>query len=146
MSDAMTDVMTALDTVAQDSKLEADEMNENAAIDAGQMDTESGKADPKFIHMPVTPELLAAARAQAGTEALGPWLQRLLASQLNVVLPVKVDGRQRYNTQEQRDAAKLASRDKAANLRKGLLAAHRARAAGDTVALAAAEALIAANS
>jgi hypothetical protein len=146
MSQAMDTVMGALDTVAQDSETEAVEMNENAAIDAGEMDTAASKKDPAFIHMPLTPELLAAARAQAGTEALGPWLQRLLADKLNVTLPVKTDGRQRYTTEEQRQAAKVAARDKAANLRKGLLMAHRARAAGDAVKLAEAEALIAANS
>jgi len=146
MSQAMDAVMGALDTVAQDSETEAVEMAENAAIDAGEMDTAASKKDPAFIHMPLTPELLAAARAQAGTEALGPWLQRLLADKLNVTLPVKTDGRQRYTTEEQRQAAKVAARDKAANLRKGLLMAHRARAAGDAVKLAEAEALIAANS
>ncbi|RPJ64157.1 MAG: hypothetical protein EHM23_00860 [Acidobacteria bacterium] len=146
MSQAMDAVMGALDTVAQDSETEAVEMAENAAIDAGEIETEASKKDPQFIHMPLTPELLAACRAQAGTEALGPWLQRRLAGQLNVTLPVKTDGRQRYTTEEQRQAAKLAARDKAANLRKGLLMAHRARAAGDAVKLAEAEALIAANS
>jgi hypothetical protein len=146
MSQALDAVMGNLDAVAQDSETEAVEMAENAAIDAGEMDTAASKKDPAFIHMPLTPELLAAARAQAGTEALGPWLQRLLADKLNVTLPVKTDGRQRYTTEEQRQAAKVAARDKAANLRKGLLMAHRARAAGDAVKLAEAEALIAANS
>lgn len=100
------------------------------------MDTEKSKDDPKFIHMPLTPELLAAARAKAGNVALGPWLQELLASQLGVTLPVKTDGRKRYSSDEEREAAKVASRDKAANLRKALLAAHRARMAGDEVKLA----------
>lgn len=112
-----------------------------------EMDTDGSKKDPAFIHMPLTPELLAACRQAAGENvALGPWLQERLAAQLNVTLPVKIDKRQRYTTEEARQAAKVAARDKAANLRKGLLMAHRARAAGDAVKLAEAEALIAANS
>lgn len=124
-------------------------MIENGAVEAAPV-MESGdskaKKDPDFIHMPLTPELLAAARREAGDTALGPWLQARLAEQLGVTLPVKSDGRKRYNTDAEREAAKLGAREKAANLRKGLLMAHRARAAGDAVKLAEAEALIAANS
>jgi hypothetical protein len=70
----------------------------------------------------------------------------VLSDKLGVTLPVKTDGRKRYNTEAERETAKLNAREKAANLRKGLLMAHRARAAGDTAKLAEAEALIAANS
>lgn len=140
MSQAMDAVMGTLDNLAEG----------NGTMDTETttviLDTDAGKKDPAFIHMPLTPELLAAARAKAGTEALGPWLQRLLADQLGVTLPVKTDGRQRYTTEEQRQAAKVASREKAANLRKGLLMAHRARQAGDEAALAVANKLIADNS
>jgi hypothetical protein len=147
MSDAMTNLMDTL-TAVENAETEMMETNMDTSAETGTptLDTDAAKKDPAFIHMPLTPELLAAARAQAGTEALGPWLQRLLADKLNVTLPVKTDGRQRYTTEEQRQAAKVAARDKAANLRKGLLMAHRARAAGDAVKLAEAEALIAANS
>ena len=147
MSQALDAVMGTLDAV--ENGTQEGTMNGTVTQDtAPEMDTEQdgSKKDPAFIHMPLTPELLAAARAKAGDEALGPWLQRLLAEQLGVSLPVKTDGRKRYHTEEQREAAKLAARDKAANLRKGLLMAHRARAAGDAVKLAEAEALIAANS
>ena len=144
MSDSMAEVMGTLDAAIENGTQE-DTMDNATQV---EMDTnaDGSKKDPAFIHMPLTPELLAAARAQAGTEALGPWLQRRLAEQLGVTLPVKTDGRKRYHTEEQREAAKLQARDKAANLRKGLLMAHRARAAGDAVKLAEAEALIAANS
>lgn len=140
MSDAMQDVMAQLDgqiNAGEDTTMNSDTIT---------LDTDAAKKDPAFIHMPLTPELLAAARQAAGTQALGPWLQELLAKQLNVTLPVKTDGRQRYHTEEQRQAAKVAARDKAANLRKGLLMAHRARQANDAVKLAEAEAIIAANS
>jgi hypothetical protein len=143
MSDSMSDVMAELD-----GQINAGEDTNVSETTAVEMDTnaDGSKKDPAFIHMPLTPELLAAARAQAGTEALGPWLQRRLAEQLGVTLPVKTDGRQRYHTEEQRKAAKVAAATKAANLRKGLLMAHRARAAGDAVKLAEAEKIIADNS
>lgn len=140
MSQAMDAVMGTLDNLAEG----------NGTMDTETttvvLDTDAGKKDPAFIHMPLTPELLAAARKEAGTEALGPWLQRILAEKLNVTLPVKTDGRQRYTTDEQRQAAKVASREKAANLRKGLLMMHRARQANDAAKMAEAEAIIAANS
>jgi hypothetical protein len=147
---AMDEVLGTLDTIIEnaDENLAPEGMtmieNGSTTID---LDTTESKKDPAFIHMPLTPELLAACRQAAGENvALGPWLQERLAAQLNVTLPVKVDKRQRYTTEEARQAAKVAARDKAANLRKGLLMAHRARAAGDAVKLAEAEALIAANS
>lgn len=147
MSQAMDAVMGTLDAIeAAETEMMETNMDTSSETGAVALDTDAGRKDPAFIHMPLTPELLAAARAQAGTQALGPWLQELLAKQLNVTLPVKTDGRQRYTTEEQRQAAKVASREKAANLRKGLLMAHRARSAGDAVKLAEAEAIIAANS
>lgn len=140
--DALTAVTNTLDNLITDEK--DTPMNGTTTVEtAPVMDTEESKADPKFIHMPLTPELLAAARAKAGTTALGPWLQALLADQLGVTLPERTDGRKRYNSEEEREAAKLDSRTKAANLRKALLAAHRARMAGDTAKLAEAEAAIA---
>lgn len=141
MSDAMQDVMAQLDGQINN----AGETNVNTT-EAPQLETEENKKDPQFIHMPLTPELLTACRAQAGTMALGPWLQARLAEQLGVELPVKVDARQRYFTKEEKAAAKVRSANKAANLRKGLLMAHRARSAGDKEALAIAEKLIADNS
>lgn len=140
MSDALDQVMGTLD-----GQINAEDTNVSETTTI-ELDTEEGKADPKFIHMPVTAELLAAVRVAAGTEALGPWLQRKLAADLGVTLPVKTDGRQRYSTEEQRKAAKVAAATKAANLRKGLLMAHRARSAGDAVKLAEAEKIIADNS
>ena len=146
--DTQTEVIEMLDSIgtADDAATEGTAVNGQTTVEtAPAMETEAdaSKKDPAFIHMPLTPELLAAARAKAGDEALGPWLQRILAEQLGVALPVKTDGRKRYNSDEAREAAKLASRDKAANLRKALLAAHRARMAKDSVKLAQAEADIA---
>ena len=147
MSQALDAVMAQLDGQISDAGENAQKGttmdSETIVLESGESDS---KADPKFIHMPLTPELLAAARAQAGDMALGPWLQARLAEQLGVTLPVKTDGRKRYNTEAEREAAKLSAREKAANLRKGLLMAHRARAAGDTAKLAEAEKLIADNS
>jgi hypothetical protein len=142
MSDAMDQVMGALD--GQINTAEGNgQMSETIVL---ENESAESKKDPAFIHMPLTPELLAAARTAAGDTALGPWLQQVLADKLGVTLPVKTDGRKRYNTEAERETAKLNAREKAANLRKGLLMAHRARAAGDTAKLAEAEALIAANS
>lgn len=126
----------------------------DTSMDNGQVEMESGqgstKDDPRFIHMPLTPELLAAARLKAGENvALGPWLQEYLAAQLGVTLPVKIDKRVRYtgpDADKLRAAAKVKATEKAANLRKGLLMVHRARAAGDMVKLAEGEKLIADNS
>ena len=106
------------------------------------METEASKADPKFAHVPLTPELLAALRTAAGNAALGPFVAQLLGEKYGVTIE-RTDGRKRYSTEEERESAKLASRDKAANLRKALLAAHRARMANDSVKLAEAEANIA---
>jgi hypothetical protein len=149
MSQAMDQVMSALDGVEQ-AETEMMETMMDTSRETGEtitLDTDASKKDPAFIHMPLTPELLAACRNAAGENvALGPWLQERLAGQLGVTLPVKVDKRQRYTTEEARQAAKVAARDKAANLRKGLLMAHRARQSGDKTALAIAEKLIADNS
>jgi len=136
--------VTLLDSIAGENAQKDTNMDngETVVLETG----DSSKKDPAFIHMPLTPELLAAARAQAGDMALGPWLQARLAEQLGVTLPVKTDGRKRYNTDEERKAAQLSSREKAANLRKGLLMVHRARAAGDMAKLAEGEKLIADNS
>lgn len=147
---ALDEVMSNLDTIIEnaDENLAPEGMtvNENGSTTI-DLDTTESKKDPAFIHMPLTPELLAACRKAAGENvALGPWLQERLADQLGVTLPVKVDKRQRYTTEEARQAAKVAARDKAANLRKGLLMAHRARQSGDKAALAVAEKLIADNS
>jgi hypothetical protein len=140
--------VTLLDSIAgenaqKDTSMDNGQTGETVVMESGDS---KAKKDPDFIHMPLTPELLAAARAQAGDMALGPWLQARLAEQLGVTLPVKTDGRKRYNTDAEREAAKLSAREKAANLRKGLLMAHRARAAGDAVKLAEAEKLIEDNS
>jgi hypothetical protein len=138
-----------LDTIAGENAQKDTNVQDNDAV---VMESGSGstKDDPRFIHMPLTPELLAAARLKAGENvALGPWLQEYLAAQLGVTLPVKVDRRVRYtgpNAEELRKAAKVKAIEKAANLRKGLLMVHRARAAGDMVKLAEGEKLIADNS
>lgn len=149
MSQALDAVIGQLDAVENGTTEGTNTNMDTTQVEtAPVMETETAadKKDPAFIHMPLTPELLAAARAQAGDMALGPWLQARLAEQLGVTLPVKADGRKRYNTDAEREAAKLGAREKAANLRKGLLMAHRARAAGDAVKLAEAEKLIADNS
>lgn len=139
MSQAMDAVMGTLDNLAEGNGT----MNTETIV----LDSGDSKKDPAFIHMPLTPELLAACRQAAGENvALGPWLQQYMAERLNVTLPVKTDGRQRYTTEEARQAAKVASREKAANLRKGLLMAHRARQANDAAALEVANKLIADNS
>lgn len=143
------------ETVVTTPVIEQEPVLEDAAAKA--------KDDPQFIHMPFTvngeyvPELLAAARKAAGDMALGPWLQGYLAKQLGVTLPVKTDARKRYNTDAEREQAKLTSRERSANLHKGLLAQHRAKTAlkaatndaeraAAQAKLADAEKLIAANS
>lgn len=113
--------------------------------DAPAMDTEATKADPKFAHVPLTAELLVALRTAAGDVPLGPFVAQLLADKYGVAYE-RTDGRKRYTTEEARQAAKVTAKEKAANLRKGLLMAHRARAAGDAVKLAEAEKLISDNS
>lgn len=137
-------VLTQLDAIAIDAANAQEAVTMDATptveptVDAPAMDTEAAKADPKFAHVPLTPELLTALRTAAGDKPLGPFVAAMLAKQYGVTLP-ETDGRKRYTTEEAREAAKLASRDKAANLRKALLAAHRARMAKDEVKLAAAE-------
>lgn len=143
MTDAMDTVMAILDTAGTTPEEVIAVIDGETTVEtAPAMDTETDatKKDPAFAHVPMTPELLAQLNAARGTVALGPFVQQLLADKYGVTLPVKVNARQRYHTEEERKQAKLNSADKAANLRKALLAAHRARSAGDTVKLAQAEA------
>lgn len=118
--------------------------NENGT--AIVLETGATKKDPDFIHMPLTPDLLAAARAKAGENvALGPWLQEYLAEQLGVTLPVKTDKRVRYtgpDADAQRAAARQRSITKAADTRKYLLAIHKARKAGNAAEVTRLEALL----
>lgn len=143
MTNAMDTVMNTLDAIENTTTENTPIMDGSTAVEtAPAMDTETDatKKDPAFAHVPMTPELLAQLNAARGTMALGPFVQQLLADKYGVTLPVKVNTRQRYNTEEERKQAKQNSADKAANLRKALLAAHRARSAGDAVKLAQAEA------
>lgn len=142
------DVLTQLDAIVDATPTQETptmDATPTTTPDAPAMDTEATKADPKFAHVPLTAELLVALRAAAGENPLGPFVAELLAEKYGVAYE-RTDGRKRYTTEEARLAAKVTAKDKAANLRKGLLMAHRARAAGDTVKLAEAEALITANS
>lgn len=143
MTNAMDTVMNTLDAIENTTTENTPIMDGSTTVEtAPAMDTETDatKKDPAFAHVPMTPELLAQLNAARGTMALGPFVQQLLADKYGVTLPVKVNTRQRYNTEEERKQAKQNSADKAANLRKALLAAHRARSAGDAVKLAQAEA------
>jgi len=143
MTDALDAVMSTLTDVENSAPVMEDTNVQTTIVEtAPQMETETdaSKKDPAFAHVPMTPELLAALNTARGTTALGPFVQQLLADKYGVTLPVKVNTRQRYQTDAERKQAKQNSAEKAANLRKALLAAHRARSAGDTVKLAQAEA------
>jgi hypothetical protein len=134
-----------LETIAgENAQKDTNMASENGAVI--ELDTDKGRKDPDFIHMPLTPELLAAARAKAGANvALGPWLQEYLAEQLGVTLPVKTDKRVRYtgpDAEVQREAARKRSIAKAADTRKYLLAIHKARKAGNAAEVKRLEALL----
>lgn len=140
MSDALGAVLGTLD--GHINGTEGNAVNDGTIV----LETGATKKDPDFIHMPLTPELLAAARKAAGDNvALGPWLQEYLAGQLGVTLPVKTDKRVRYTgptAEADRAAARQRSINKAADTRKYLLAIHKARKAGNAAEVTRLEALL----
>lgn len=87
------------------------------------------KKDPRYIAIVMTPDLLTAIRAKAGTTPHGTFLRNIVAKELGVTITTTSAPRVKYATPELKKAAQKERAKTQKELVKQLLAKHKAEIA-----------------
>lgn len=106
---------------------------QQAAADKKKADRKARRALRSYVVVPMPAEMKAKFEEDAKTadKPIGPFVRDYLAAQLGIVIPVTVSTRRvKYESDEARDAAKVARRQERSGTMKALMAQFRALTKG----------------